>query len=346
MVLIRQRYFVQHLIARHKKKQAISNIATRLTAIISGTFFQYQVPNIHVVQESRHNSDHNNSTRIHAEDGIGAALAEAGGTGLGLGIVFGVRTPHLPEEHTNGVLERLSRASLTNSDHTRAEDNDVSHTDHHSFQHIPMNRDIERILSEAHSFTSSPRSGAAPLPQSPTSPRRPNRFLTPNPSNSYYYDRAGNIRKRRPGENSYTPLSFKFIALTTCPLVPDNVGIPMPRRQTIISPKVPYSSNQIGQREKDQGLGGFPGPIRLLRRLVRYYAPKTYGRMGRTLTIMPTQTLDRGVGDRRWLPAGLSELVIGRNSDFNTDELTDEQLEELGGIEYVANVLMFDKKSF
>ena len=29
-------------------------------------------------------------------------------------------------------------------------------------------------------------------------------------------------------------------------------------------------------------------------------------------------------------------LKVGRNSDFNTDELTDDQLEELGGIEYRA----------
>ena len=112
----------------------------------------------------------------------------------------------------------------------------------------------------------------------------------------------------------------------------------MPRRQTLISPKVPYSSTQVGQREKDQGLGGFPGPIQLTRRLIRHFAPKTYGRMGRTLTIMPTQTLEHVTDNRRWLPSGVKELVIGRNSDFNTDELTDEQLEELGGLEYVSNL--------
>ena len=53
---------------------------------------------------------------------------------------------------------------------------------------------------------------------------------------------------------------------------------------------------------------------------------------------MPTQTLEHVTDNRRWLPSGVKELVIGRNSDFNTDELTDEQLEELGGLEYVFNL--------
>lgn len=100
-----------------------------------------------------------------------------------------------------------------------------------------------------------------------------------------------------------------------------------------MTPKVPYSSHQVGQREKDQGLGGFPGPFKLMKRIIRYYAPGAYGKVGRTLTIMPTQTIDRAVDEKRWLPAGMTELIIGRNSDFNTDELTDEQLEELGGLE-------------
>lgn len=39
----------------------------------------------------------------------------------------------------------------------------------------------------------------------------------------------------------------------------------------------------------------------------------------------------------KWLSDTLSDLVIGRNGEFNTEELTDEQLEELGGIEYVLS---------
>ncbi|OBZ78732.1 hypothetical protein A0H81_00276 [Grifola frondosa] len=36
------------------------------------------------------------------------------------------------------------------------------------------------------------------------------------------------------------------------------------------------------------------------------------------------------------LGENLRGLVIGRNSDFNTEYLSDEQLEELGGLEYRA----------
>ena len=37
-----------------------------------------------------------------------------------------------------------------------------------------------------------------------------------------------------------------------------------------------------------------------------------------------------------WLPDSIDGLIVGRNSEFYTDELTDEQLEHLGGIEYRA----------
>ena len=39
------------------------------------------------------------------------------------------------------------------------------------------------------------------------------------------------------------------------------------------------------------------------------------------------------------LPNEFSNLIIGRNSNFNTDELTDEELEKLGGLESVFAIL-------
>ena len=87
----------------------------------------------------------------------------------------------------------------------------------------------------------------------------------------------------------------------------------------------------LGQRDKDQGLGGFPGPFQLGRRLARRYFPEAYKRMmllGRADDPARKQKL-------KWLTDSLKDLAIGRNSEFNTEELNDDQLEELGGIECV-----------
>jgi hypothetical protein len=38
----------------------------------------------------------------------------------------------------------------------------------------------------------------------------------------------------------------------------------------------------------------------------------------------------------RWMPDTLASLVVGRNSRFFTEELDDEDLEKIGGVEYRA----------
>ena len=45
----------------------------------------------------------------------------------------------------------------------------------------------------------------------------------------------------------------------------------------------------------------------------------------------------------RWLTDEFESLVIGRNSDFNTEELTDEELERLGGLEWVVLIVTIVK---
>lgn len=42
----------------------------------------------------------------------------------------------------------------------------------------------------------------------------------------------------------------------------------------------------------------------------------------------------------KWMPEGLQGLVIGRNSRFWTEELDDEELEQIGGVEYRALKLL------
>ena len=41
-------------------------------------------------------------------------------------------------------------------------------------------------------------------------------------------------------------------------------------------------------------------------------------------------------GAPRWMPDTLASLVVGRNSRFFTEELDDEELEQIGGVEYRA----------
>jgi hypothetical protein len=87
-------------------------------------------------------------------------------------------------------------------------------------------------------------------------------------------------------------------------------------------------------RRKDQDMGGFPGPIELFQRLVH---TKAFGFIDRTWNRIVAY--GRHHGQRHylsWLPDSIDGLIIGRNSEFFTDELTDEQLERLGGIEYRA----------
>jgi hypothetical protein len=81
-------------------------------------------------------------------------------------------------------------------------------------------------------------------------------------------------------------------------------------------------------------MGGFPGPIELLQRLVH---TKALGFISRMRNRTVTYWRSRGQrGHLSWLPDSIDGLIVGRNSEFYTDELTDEQLEHLGGIEYRA----------
>lgn len=84
-------------------------------------------------------------------------------------------------------------------------------------------------------------------------------------------------------------------------------------------------------------MGGFPGPTQLLQFVVSIIAPNTYQsatRFGRKLTMTPSVQIIQGA-DIPWLPED-EELIVGRNSDFRTETLTDDQLEQVGGAEYRA----------
>ncbi|OSD05765.1 TrkH-domain-containing protein [Trametes coccinea BRFM310] len=309
MVLVRMRYFKQHIIATHRKKTVLQSMRDRVVKLVSGV--GHSIPHRHVEEGGEKHLRHT-SDGIHASDGIGAALAGGAATGLGLGIALGT---------TDSSQANLPKGGRTLEDPSQAEPTDTPSSDSSSglrivvdspmraspSDEVTMNVDGDErgMIADAHSFTSSPRSVAIPL-QSPTS-QHSNRVHFPP-----YMQGIGDVGtiRRRP-------------------------GVPVPRRRTIIVPPkvqpIPSGQLPLGQRNKDQGLGGFPGPWKLGKRLARRMFPDLYARLERMM-IRERSTSK----EMKWLSDSLKDLVIGRNSEFHTEELTDEQLEELGGIEYRA----------
>ncbi|KAH9891144.1 TrkH-domain-containing protein [Cubamyces lactineus] len=306
MVLVRMRYFRQHIIATHRKKTVLQSMRDRLSKIVTGV--GHSIPHRHV-EDGAEKHMHHGSNGIQASDGIGAALAGGAATGLGLGIALG-RDDSLPEENAEEVQAQGQAAPNqspwrdSNSNIRIVVDSPVRAS---PSDEVTMNPDFEErgIIADAQSFTSSPRSAVIPL-QSPTSIQS-NHVRFP-----MYMEGIGDVGtiRRRP-------------------------GVPIPRRRTIIVPpkveSLPYGQVPLGQRNKDQGLGGFPGPWTLTKRIARKLFPRLYARLEKfgVRERSPSK-------DMKWLSDSLKGLVIGRNSEFHTEELTDEQLEELGGIEYRA----------
>ena len=110
---------------------------------------------------------------------------------------------------------------------------------------------------------------------------------------------------------------------------------PTRKRTVLIAPKIPDKvdySNELGLRNKDQGNGGFPGPIQVSTKIARRFFPRMFQRLESFLKVKDGKSTKQ-------LPNEFSNLIIGRNSNFNTDELTDEELEKLGGLESVFAIL-------
>lgn len=129
-----------------------------------------------------------------------------------------------------------------------------------------------------------------------------------------------------------------FLCLLTIVFFPP--GRAITRKTTVIvPPSIEENPEELGNRPKDQNNGGFPGPFQITRFLLQKYAPSLYEYVRHWVTVTQGNAAKRGAGSgnsMKWLPQSLSGLMVGRNGDFNTDELTDDQLEELGGLEYRA----------
>ncbi|KAJ3727873.1 cation transport protein-domain-containing protein [Lentinula raphanica] len=110
-------------------------------------------------------------------------------------------------------------------------------------------------------------------------------------------------------------------------------GVPLTRRTTTIlthrsqNPTVDFSN------PKHQYDMGFPGPVLLAQKAFRAISPNTYRKMERKLTIPYSRTIEGA--NVPWLTSS-AEIVTGRNSDFHVETLSDDLVEQIGGVEYVA----------
>jgi hypothetical protein len=95
--------------------------------------------------------------------------------------------------------------------------------------------------------------------------------------------------------------------------------------------------------ETNANFGGFPGPREVISRLLHRFLPALHRRLARTITMPRTTTITsmrRNTESARAVPYVSFDATVGPNSTF--EELTEEQLEELGGVEFRAlNALLW-----
>ncbi|KAG7447155.1 TrkH-domain-containing protein [Guyanagaster necrorhizus] len=155
--------------------------------------------------------------------------------------------------------------------------------------------DGDNVLSDVHTFTSSPRPATLHLSpvQSRASARRGVDFdLTTSMTTS--------MRQRR--------------------MSAARAGVPFPARTMTVFTNQDTSGNT-----------DVPGPTQFVKNLFKRSAPGAYRKFQRKMTIPYTSTLE--ASRTKWLNF---DLDTGRNSNFYTETLTDEQLEMIGGAEYRA----------
>jgi hypothetical protein len=94
-----------------------------------------------------------------------------------------------------------------------------------------------------------------------------------------------------------------------------------------------------------RGFGGFPSPFSIVESLVAWMFPRLKRTLSRTTTMPATMSLTPsrvGVAEvgKKQVPYISFDAVVGRNSAFHL--LTNEQLDEIGGVEYRAlNALLW-----
>ncbi|WWC88191.1 uncharacterized protein L201_003096 [Kwoniella dendrophila CBS 6074] len=150
------------------------------------------------------------------------------------------------------------------------------------------------------------------------------------------------------------------------------IGAPLDRVRSPLSTYGVGTNKPIPYTEghKNSGMGGFPTPLEILKDYVLPSSTKNkLSRPVKKLEILMNPTMNPGLHTKKdeekaidfpnsnqyktpeheeswtemirgsvanWMPEGLSGLVIGRNSRFWTEELDDDDLEQIGGVEYRA----------
>lgn len=176
MVLIRKHYFVEHLESvkrREKERTAISQRISRWVTIRPtnrANANDNEKIEIHVKQPSTMRTilERPFQDRLDPSEGIGAALVGGGSAGIALGIALGQAL------HDNNGLSPINDAPFnflpTGSDYDSprlAVESPLSLTDPYRRGHSADG--LAGTIADAHSFSSSPRSGVVPLPVSPSS---------------------------------------------------------------------------------------------------------------------------------------------------------------------------------
>ncbi|KDQ50869.1 hypothetical protein JAAARDRAFT_141256 [Jaapia argillacea MUCL 33604] len=223
-----------------------------------------------------------------------------------------------PESESGAVIETSGDGEISTADQESAS----QHRSYLTVTTVPVQLDVGNAASAGNASTY-PRSHTiefAPTPPRQTDGRRPHRGST-----------VGELpRRRRPSLE---------------PIISDDgttrqFSTPLNRTNTV------HSQLSVDARRKHQGFGGFPTPIELASSWFGALFPNAQRRFQRTVTMPLTTSIASRRGDAG-APRGAKavsyvsfDAIVGRNSEFY--ELTNEQLEELGGVEYRAlNALLW-----
>lgn len=202
MVLIRIRYFKQHLEEKIRVDNRKKRLGARLLTYVRNLpGIGFTAPQIFVSgtpEDGSKGVNGHDRGRIRAEEGIGAALVGGGSADIGMGILLGASPPSPSTANLQEGAEKTDMLGLNTQYHTPSS---LYTGQKHVETESPRNSaelapGASRVLVEdVHSFTSSPRSGFAGLP-SPTSPTS----LRGDARSLHIAFGPQNIR-RRPGES-------------------------------------------------------------------------------------------------------------------------------------------------
>ncbi|KAG7091120.1 hypothetical protein E1B28_010174 [Marasmius oreades] len=222
---------------------------------------------------------------------------------------------------------------------------------------VPLRRNVmSRRLSDPGTAPAKPNADSVPIhrfetispqsrPPSPSLPQPQSRF-TPTALPRTQTIEFSLPRRRPPRTVPTQDFDRESVRPAPEPLQPDDKR--SARRSSIHhAPLMPYMSNHTystyipGPKtlRKHSGFGGFPMPHEIIRSIIKKFFPKLGRKLTRTITIPRTMTVTSHhnpviAPGTRPVPYVSFPAVVGRNSAFPM--LTEEQIEELGGVEYRA----------